>query len=192
MKKIFILACALTIVSSVVNAAPVAVDRDSSKTPVAVNEKVNNEGIKNPPTKEEIIKHRMAKEAAFDEKLGLTDAQKIKAKELRLQAQQKMKPIIEEIKAKKQEAKMVKLSRISTQMQEEKLAKIDKEIAVLKKKANEIRKQNMKAFESILTADQKKILKQMKKEGRKNFEKRHEKHQRINQDFESNKMPLEK
>ena len=54
-------------------------------------------------------------------------------------------------------------------MQEEKLAVIDKELAKLEKQANQIRKQNMKDFESILTRDQKKILKQMKKEGRENF-----------------------
>lgn len=74
-----------------------------------------------------------------------------------------MKPVLEEIKAKKQEARMVKMSRIAVQMQEEKLAQIDKELAVLEKKANEIRKQNMKDFEAILTKDQKKILKNMKK-----------------------------
>ena len=82
-------------------------------------------------------------------------------------------PSKEEIKAKKQEARMVKMSRIAVQMQEEKLAQIDKELAVLEKKANEIRKQNMKDFEAILTKDQKKILKNMKKEGRKNFERGH-------------------
>ena len=118
-----------------------------------------NEGIKNPPSKEEIMNRRKA--------------QKIKARELRIQGRQKMKPVLEEIKAKKQEARMVKMSRIAVQMQEEKLAQIDKELAVLEKKANEIRKQNMKDFEAILTKDQKKILKNMKKEGRKNFERGH-------------------
>ena len=125
-----------------------------------------NEGIKNPPSKEEIMNRRKAHEAAFEQKLGLTEAQKIKARELRIQGRQK-------IKAKKQEARMVKMSRIAVQMQEEKLAQIDKELAVLEKKANEIRKQNMKDFEAILTKDQKKILKNMKKEGRKNFERGH-------------------
>ena len=131
-----------------------------------------NEGIKNPPSKEEIMNRRKAHEAAFEQKLGLTEAQKIKARELRIQGRQ-MKPVLEEIKAKKQEARMVKMSRIAVQMQEEKLAQIDKELAVLEKKANEIRKQNMKDFEAILTKDQKKILKNMKKEGRKNFERGH-------------------
>ena len=132
-----------------------------------------NEGIKNPPSKEEIMNRRKAHEAAFEQKLGLTEAQKIKARELRIQGRQKMKPVLEENKAKKQEARMVKMSRIAVQMQEEKLAQIDKELAVLEKKANEIRKQNMKDFEAILTKDQKKILKNMKKEGRKNFERGH-------------------
>lgn len=125
-----------------------------------------------PPSKEEMIQRRKAREAEFEQKLGLTEAQKVKAKELRIKGREKMKPVIEEIKAKKQEAKMVKMSRIAVEFQEEKLAVIDAEIKVLEKKANEIRKQNMKDFESILTREQKKILKQMKKEGRQKFEAR--------------------
>lgn len=125
----------------------------------------NNAGaVKNPPTKEQILERRKAREAAFEQKLGLTEAQKIKAKELRIKGREKMKPVMEEIKLKKQEAEVVKLTRISVQMQEEKLAVIDKELKALEKKANEIRKQNMKDFESILTMKQKRILKQMKKE----------------------------
>ena len=134
----------------------------------------NNIPAKQPPTKEEIMQHRKARQAAFEQRLGLTEVQKAKARELRIEGRAKMKPVMDEIKLKKQEAKMVKLSRISVQMQEEKLAAIDKELQVLEKKANEIRKQNMKDFEAILTREQKKILKQMKKEGKKNFE--HEPH----------------
>ena len=74
-------------------------------------------------------------------------------------------------KAKKQEAKMVRLSKMTVQAQEEKLIEIDKELTVLEKKAQQIRKQNMKEFEAILTREQKQILKNMKKEGRRNFEK---------------------
>ena len=133
----------------------------------------NDAQHKVPNIQEDRINRHKAREAAFEQKLGLTEAQKIKAKELRVQGREKMKPIVEQIKAKKQEAKMVKLSRISVEMQEEKLAQIDKELSVLEKKANEIRKQNMKAFESILTREQKKILRNMKKEGRKNYEKEH-------------------
>ena len=68
---------------------------------------------------------------------------------------------------------MVKMSRIAVQAQEEKLAKIDAELKVLEKKAHDIRKANMKDFESILTRKQKKILKDMKKEGRKKYQANH-------------------
>ena len=43
----------------------------------------------------------------------------------------------------------------------------------LEKKAKEIRKKNMKEFESILTREQRKILKNMKKEGRKKYQQAH-------------------
>ena len=62
---------------------------------------------------------------------------------------------------------------MAVQMQEEKLAEIDKELAELEKKAQAIRKENMKEFESILTWKQKRILKQMKKEGRKKYHQEH-------------------
>ena len=112
---------------------------------------------------------RQQRENAFEKRLGLTEEQKVKAKEIRIKGHERMKPVMEEIKAKKQEAKMVKMSRIAVQVQEERLMKIDAELKVLEKKAHDIRKSNMKEFESILTRDQKKILKQMKKEGRKKY-----------------------
>ena len=81
-----------------------------------------------------------------------------------------MKPIMDKIKDKRKEAEMVKMSRIAGWVQEERLNAIDKDIRNLEKKANVIRKKNMKEFESILTKDQKKILEDMKKEGRQKFE----------------------
>jgi len=112
---------------------------------------------------------RTQRENAFEKRLGLTEEQKIKAKEIRIKGHEKMKPVMEEIKAKRQEAKMVKMSRVAIQVQEERLAVIDAELKVLEKKAHDIRKSNMKEFESILTKEQRKILKQMKKEGRKKY-----------------------
>ena len=109
------------------------------------------------------------REQAFEKRLRLTEEQKLKAKEIRKNGHEKIKPVIEEIKAKKQEAKMVKMSRIAVKVQEERLAIIDAELKVLERKANNIRKSNMKEFESILTRQQKRILKQMKKEGRKKY-----------------------
>lgn len=116
---------------------------------------------------------RMQKEKAFEQRLGLTEQQKAKAKELRIKGHEKIKPVIEEIIAKKQEAKMVKMSRIAVEVQEERLAVIDKELKALEKKAHDIKKSNMKEFESILTRKQRNILKQMKKEGRKKYQENH-------------------
>ena len=159
MKKLAIMICAVCMMTS-------------EKAIESADKKVN-EGIKNaPPSKEEMMKIKKAREAAFEKKLGLTEEQKEKAKELRIKGHQQMKPVMEQIRAKKKEAEMVKLSRIATWAQEEKLAVLDKEIQELEKQAASIRKQNMKDFESILTRDQKKILKQMKKEGRQRFEER--------------------
>lgn len=145
-----------------------------------------NEGIKTPAgdaaqqqkcpqkmSKEDMIKLKKAREEAFEKKLGLTEAQKKKAREIRKKGHQQMHPIMEQIKDKKQEAEMIKRSRMAVRMQEEKLAVIDKELASLEKKANAIRKKNMKEFESILTKEQKEILKKMKEEGRQRFEKEH-------------------
>ena len=126
------------------------------------------------PNPEQMQKMKKAREAAFEQKLGLTEVQKLKARELRKAGHEKMKPVMDEIKTKRQEAKTIRNSKLTVEAQEEKLTVIDKDLAVLEKKAAQIRKQNMKDFEAILTKDQKKTLKNMKKEGRKNFE--HVKH----------------
>ena len=124
-------------------------------------------------TAQKVASMKAQREAAFEKRLNLTEAQKLKAREIRRVGHEKLKPIFEEIKSKKQEAEMVKRSRMAVQMQEEKLAVIDAEIKVLQKKANDIRRSNMKEFESILTRQQKKELKLMKKEGRRRYHAEH-------------------
>ena len=141
MKKLVILACALCLMS----------------TAVFAGEEFKRPDYKNPPSKEEMIKMRKAREAAFEQKLGLTEAQKAKAKEIRKKGQKEMQPIMDKIKDKRKEAEMVKMSRIAGWVQEERLSAIDKDIRNLEKKANVIRKKNMKEFESILTKDQKSV-----------------------------------
>ena len=118
MKKLAILASALCIFATsgmAVNAAPVAPNNHQ------------------PPqmSREEMMKQRKAHEAAFEQKLGLTEAQKAKAKELRIKGHKKMRPVMEEIKSKKQEAEAIKRSRMAIRMQEEKLANIDADLKVL-------------------------------------------------------------
>ena len=130
---------------------------------------------KMPPNKEQMEQHRKAHEAAFEQKLELTEVQKLKAREQRKQNFEKIKPVMEQLKVKRQEAEFIRNSKISVTEKEEKLTVLDNEISELQKQAKDIRKQNMKDFESILTSKQKKTLKQMKKEGRKNFDaKRHQ------------------
>ena len=109
--------------------------------------------------------------ADFEKRMKLTDEQKQKAKELRMKGHEQMEPIIAKIKDLKQEKEMVIRSRMAVEMQKEKIAEIDAQIKDLKKQAHELRMQNMKEFESILTDKQKKELQKMKKEGRKKFEK---------------------
>lgn len=134
---------------------------------------VADEQIKQPNKKPNFAEVKAQREKAFEKRLGLTEEQKVKAREIRIKGHENIKPVIEQIIAKKQEAKMVKMSRIAVQVQEERLEAIDEELKVLEKKAHDIRKANMKEFESILTKEQKKILKQMKKEGRKKYQQNH-------------------
>ena len=166
MKKLLIMTCAMCVLAGAANANEPVNKPDFAKKGPKIEQ-----GAPQRPNPEQMKQIRKAHEQAFEQKLGLTEVQKLKAKELRKSGHEKMKPVVDQIKAKKQEAEAVRNSKLTVQEQEEKLTVIDKDLAALKKQADKIKKQNMKDFESILTRDQKKILKDMKKEGRKNFEK---------------------
>lgn len=153
MKKIFSLIVIFVLTMTIVNA---------------------NEGIKqSPQLQKNITTEKVQRMEAFEKRLGLTEEQKLKAKDIRIKGHEKLKPIIEQIVAKNQEAKMVKMSRIAVQVQEERLNAIDKDLKILEKRAHDLKRANMKEFESILTRQQKKILKDMKKEGRKRYHSTH-------------------
>ena len=128
---------------------------------------------KRPPYQHKLPPEKLKREHAFDQKLGLTEDQKTQARELRKQGFEKMKPVMEELKAKKQEARTIRKSNMAVKDQSEQLKAIDKDVKKLEKQAREIRKENMKEFEAILTKDQQKTLKEMKAEGRKNFKANH-------------------
>lgn len=165
MKKLLIITCAMCVLAGAASANEAPCKKEFAKNGITAEQTV-----KKMPSPEQIKQNKRAHEAAFEQKLGLTEVQKLKARELRKAGHQKMKPVMEQIRVKKQEAETIRNSKISVQEQEEKLTVIDKDLGVLQKQAQEIRKQNMKDFESILTKDQKKTLKNMKKEGRKNFD----------------------
>lgn len=166
MKKFLIMTCALCVLTG---AAANAAEK------VTVKKDVQRPNIeRKAPNPEEIQKIRKAHEASFEKKLGLTEVQKLKARELRKNGHAKIKPVMDDLRAKRQEAEKIRQSNLTVQEQEEQLTAIDKEIATLQKNAQKIRKQNMKDFEAILTRDQKKTLKNMKKEGRQNYRRVHE------------------
>lgn len=83
--------------------------------------------------------------------LNLTPEQAQKAKEMRERSKSKIMPIVESLKTERQKLRQLKESNAS---QEEIKAQKDKVIA-LRKQAQQIREQNMKEFETILTPDQK-------------------------------------
>ncbi len=137
-----------------------------AETPTVKTDKAEFDAPPPPP-----CKNKQKGNAEFEKRLKLTDEQKAKAKELRMKGHEQMEPIMAKIKELKQEKEMVIKSRIAVEMQKERIAEIDAKIKDLKKQARELRIQNMKDFEAILTDKQKKELQKMKKEGRKKFEK---------------------
>ena len=172
MKKMFILSailCFLTTTSQATEAQKIV--RPNATQKFIQEQKVE----KNIQQKADFEKMKRKHDMMFEQKLKLTEVQKLKARNIRKQGHEALEPIMNEIRNKKQEAEMVRRSRIAVQVQEERLTAIDKELAILEKKANEIRKNNMKEFESILTKEQKKNLKEMKKDGRKRFAEKHKK-----------------
>lgn len=137
-----------------------------AETPTVKTDKAEFDAPPPPP-----CKNKQKGNAEFEKRLKLTDEQKAKAKELRMKGHEQMEPIMAKIKELKQEKEMVIKSRIAVEMQKERIAEIDAKIKDLKKQARELRIQNMKDFEAILTDKQKKELQKMKNEGRKKFEK---------------------
>ena len=125
------------------------------------------------PDKVKMDEQRRVNEKEFEQKLGLSELQIKKARKLREEGFTKIKPVMDELHQKRQEALIIKNSDLSNEMKEEKLSVLDREIQELHRKAAEIRKQNMKDFESILDKNQRNILNNMKKEGRENFQRVH-------------------
>ena len=112
--------------------------------------------------------------AEFEKRLNLTEEQKQKADELHKKGFEQMKPIMEDLKAKQKEA--FSLKDATDEQSVQKREQLKKEINALRQQSKELRKQNMKDFENILTAKQKKELEKIKEEGRKKFEQAHKNH----------------
>ena len=128
---------------------------------VTVQAKIPEDTMKNrPPMPPRMTEQERAqRESAFEQRLGLTEEQKQKSKELRLEGRDKIKPVIEKMKSREAEIEMVKKSKLSQQEQENKLNSLNADLKSLRKQAHDIRVENMKSFEEILTPEQKQTLK---------------------------------
>ncbi len=164
MKKFLITACALIVASSAVMAAEPAPVKPQCNCPKC--------SCQRPPKGPDFKK----RQAEFEQRLKLTDEQKAKAKELREQSFEQIKPLLDKIKEKRAEIEAVKLSRMAVQAQNEKIEQLKREIGAIKQEMHRLRMENMKNFEAILTKSQQKELKKMKAEGRKKFDKEFKKH----------------
>lgn len=109
----------------------------------------------------------------LDKKLKLTDEQKVKAREIRMQGHKEIKPLFEKLKSKQEQKRALMNSTISKKEQIEMIDKLNDDISSLKRQIHEIRVKNMKEFESILTPKQKKTLDKIKMESRRDFKKHH-------------------
>lgn len=119
-------------------------------------------------------KHRFAhkKGNQLDKILNLTQEQKDILKQNREESIKKMKPIMKKMSKNKYEIDKIMLSDLPKAKKIEKVEKIKTEMKALKVQADEIRKDDMKKFESVLTDEQKVKFEEFKKEKRKQFEQR--------------------
>lgn len=111
----------------------------------------------------------------LDKKLKLTDAQKAKAKELRMSDEKQIRPLFEQLQQKSEEKRALLNSNINKKEQIEMIDNLNNQISSLKKQIRDIKIQNAKDFEAILTPKQLKTLDKLKQQARKNMCKKHHK-----------------
>ena len=122
--------------------------------------------------------HKMRKHPdfkKFEETLKLTDEQKAKAKEIRDNEREQIKPLFDKIAEKYNEQKEIMNQKLTAEERQQALAPIRKEIHELRGEIHKIKKQSRESFEAILTSKQVKQLNKMKEDARKEFQKRFEK-----------------
>lgn len=157
MKKTLLIVCLMLATSSMSFAA-------TTQAPA------KTQNCKNMPKNE---MQRPTKRPKLDEILNLTEAQKVQARAIRKQGHAQMKPIMEKLKSKEEQKHLLMQNKNPGVKEVQALNKLNKEIASLKSKADAIRKKNNQQFEAILTEAQKKQFNEMKKNGRRDFEKNH-------------------
>ena len=117
-----------------------------------------------PPVKHHKGMKKMPPRVNLEEYLNLTEQQKAQVKANRIKSRKAMKPIMNSISDKREAILDVMDSDLPKAQQEAKIKALKEEINGLHKQANEIRKQNMKDFEAILTPEQKAKFEKFKQE----------------------------
>jgi len=124
--------------------------------------------FKKPPFNEKDFEK---KKAEFEKKLKLTDTQKQKAKEIHERGAKEMKAAMDELKTTRDKIFKIENSFATDKEKRAQIEPLKNKVRTLNKKLHQIRVNNMKEFEGILSEKQLKTLNKMKENGRKDFEK---------------------
>lgn len=126
--------------------------------------------VRQKPTPEQMKAMMEKRVEEFNKALGLSDEQIAKAKDIRANGHQKMKPLIEKKKAKIAEIRAVMDDdNMTVKVQDAKVEKLRGELKLIDQDIRQMRRDNEKEFVSILTPEQKAKYAQIKEEGRKHF-----------------------
>lgn len=170
MKKTFLTLAVLALAFTV----PTSVFANETETTPSQNVPIQKDVVKpmpdfkKPPMQKQYMEKRKQE---FEKRLKLTDEQKIKAKEIQEKSREEMKPIMKQIRLKREEIRKIENSFNTDADKKALIEPLRNDVRELNKKAHQMRVQNMKEFEGILTQKQIKELEKMKQEGRKKFEK---------------------
>ena len=125
--------------------------------------------IKHHPTKAEME----AKKLEFEKRLNLTEEQKSQIEKNKQKDKEKMKPIFDEMKSKRAEIMSIhKNNKLTDSEKVKKVAELEKDIIDLRVKADELRRENMKNFENVLTKEQLAEFTKIKEEQKRDMERK--------------------
>ena len=171
MKKAFltlaVLALAITVPSSVFANETEIQTMPTQNVPIQTENVKPRPDFKKSPMQKQYMEKRKQE---FEKRLNLSDEQKLKAKEIQEKGREEIKPVMQQIRLKREEIRKIENSFNTAEDKKALIEPLRNEVRELNKKAHQMRVQNMKEFEGILTKKQLKELEKMKQDGRKKFE----------------------
>lgn len=130
--------------------------------------------VRQKPTPEQMKAMMEKRIEEFNKALGLSDEQVVKAKEIRANGHNKMKPLMEKKKAKINEIRSVMADdNMTVKAQDKKIELLRNELKLINQDIRQVRRDNEKEFTSILNEEQKAKYAQIKEEGKKHFRQHH-------------------